>query len=87
MGVEPLPNIRNAEAEAEAEAEAPIILGLQPAALIDHVARVDWSLLYQIPGERGGSTPVPFFLPLISLSLSLFICFMFTLFTLKCNSG
>ncbi|KAJ4701967.1 Carbohydrate kinase [Melia azedarach] len=62
MGVEPLPNIRNAEAEAEAEAgaeaEAPIILGLQPAALIDHVARVDWSLLYQIPGERGGSTPV-----------------------------
>ncbi|KAK9023792.1 hypothetical protein V6N11_003990 [Hibiscus sabdariffa] len=37
------------------EAMAPLILGLQPAALIDHVARVDWSLLHQIPGERGGS--------------------------------
>ncbi|KAK8580008.1 hypothetical protein V6N13_143149 [Hibiscus sabdariffa] len=40
------------------EAKAPLILGLQPAALIDHVARVDWSLLHQIPGERGGSIPV-----------------------------
>ncbi|KAE8732391.1 PfkB-like carbohydrate kinase family protein isoform 2 [Hibiscus syriacus] len=40
------------------EAKAPLILGQQPAALIDHVARVDWSLLNQIPGERGGSIPV-----------------------------
>ncbi|KAL4281495.1 hypothetical protein GQ457_03G030490 [Hibiscus cannabinus] len=40
------------------EANAPLILGLQPAALVDHVARVDWSLLHQIPGERGGSIPV-----------------------------
>ncbi|KAM7255752.1 hypothetical protein ACFE04_011493 [Oxalis oulophora] len=38
----------------------PVILGLQPAALADHVARVDWSLLDQIPGERGGSIPVAF---------------------------
>ncbi|XP_050214562.1 uncharacterized protein LOC126665725 [Mercurialis annua] len=36
----------------------PLILGLQPAALIDHVARVDSSLLDQIPGDRGGSIPV-----------------------------
>lgn len=36
----------------------PLILGLQPAALVDHVVRVDWSLLAQIPGERGGSQPV-----------------------------
>ncbi|GAV65663.1 PfkB domain-containing protein, partial [Cephalotus follicularis] len=40
------------------EEAAPLILGLQPAALVDHVARVDWSLLDQIPGERGGSIPV-----------------------------
>ncbi|WOG97812.1 hypothetical protein DCAR_0417153 [Daucus carota subsp. sativus] len=37
---------------------APLILGLQPAALLDHVARVDASLLSQIPGESGGSFPV-----------------------------
>ncbi|KAI4366361.1 hypothetical protein MLD38_022248 [Melastoma candidum] len=39
-------------------AAAPTVVGLQPVALIDHVARVDWSLLDSIPGERGGSTPV-----------------------------
>ncbi|GMI83115.1 hypothetical protein like AT1G19600 [Hibiscus trionum] len=50
MGVETL--VKNGEAKA------PLILGLQPAALIDHVARVDWSLLHQIPGESGGSIPV-----------------------------
>ncbi|KAL8490465.1 hypothetical protein ACS0TY_026093 [Phlomoides rotata] len=38
--------------------ESPVILGLQPAALVDHVARVDWSLLSQIAGEAGGSFPV-----------------------------
>ncbi|XP_039024628.1 uncharacterized protein LOC120157608 [Hibiscus syriacus] len=37
------------------ESKAPLILGLHPAALIDHVARVGWSLLDQIPGEPGGS--------------------------------
>ncbi|KAK4365141.1 hypothetical protein RND71_016499 [Anisodus tanguticus] len=26
--------------------------------LVDHIAKVDWSLLSQIPGERGGSFPV-----------------------------
>ncbi|XP_072984003.1 uncharacterized protein [Typha latifolia] len=38
----------------------PIILGLQLSALIDHVARVDWSLLDRIPGDRGGSQQVSF---------------------------
>ncbi|KAK4351956.1 hypothetical protein RND71_027474 [Anisodus tanguticus] len=37
---------------------APVVLGLQPFALVDHIAKVDWSLLSQIPGERGGSFPV-----------------------------
>lgn len=37
---------------------APLVLGLQLSALVDHVARVDWTLLDQIPGERGGSIPV-----------------------------
>lgn len=41
---------------------APVIVGLQPAALLDHVARVDASLLSQIPGESGGSFPVILFL-------------------------
>ncbi|KAL1810144.1 hypothetical protein DCAR_0729816 [Daucus carota subsp. sativus] len=37
--------------------EAPVIVGLQPSALVDHMARVDWSVLH-IPGETGGSLPV-----------------------------
>ncbi|AQK89759.1 pfkB-like carbohydrate kinase family protein [Zea mays] len=37
------------------EAAAPAVLGLQLSALIDHVARVDWSLLDRVPGDRGGS--------------------------------
>lgn len=52
MGAEFLPD------GAAAEPPAPLILGLQPAALIDHVARVDWALLDRVPGERGGSIPV-----------------------------
>jgi len=41
------------------EVEAsPFILGLQPSALVDNVAHVDWSLLDRIPGEPGGSIPV-----------------------------
>ncbi|KAG7029397.1 ydjH, partial [Cucurbita argyrosperma subsp. argyrosperma] len=52
MGAEPLLHTAN---DSEA---APLILGLQPAALIDHVARVDSSLLDRIPGDRGGSMPV-----------------------------
>ncbi|KAK6939478.1 Carbohydrate kinase PfkB [Dillenia turbinata] len=43
---------------AVATKDAPLVLGLQPCALVDHVARVDFSLLDQIPGERGGSFPV-----------------------------
>lgn len=42
----------------EGKAEAPFVLGLQPSALVDTVARVDSSFLDQIPGERGGSIPV-----------------------------
>lgn len=48
MGAEPLPKI----------GASPLILGLQPSALVDHVAHVDWSLLSQIHGDRGGSFPV-----------------------------
>ncbi|KAJ6399497.1 hypothetical protein OIU77_020116 [Salix suchowensis] len=56
MGAEALP--RNNEIAAAAVSSHPLILGLQPAALVDHVAPVDWSLLEQIPGDRGGSMPV-----------------------------
>jgi sugar/nucleoside kinase (ribokinase family) len=36
----------------------PVVVGLQPVALVDHVAKVDWSLLDAVPGERGGSMRV-----------------------------
>lgn len=52
------------------EAHPPVVLGLQPAALIDNVAPVDWSLLDQIPGDRGGSIPVK---PLLTLFLFIFV--------------
>lgn len=42
----------------------PLIVGLQPSALVDHVARVDCSLLKQIPGDFGGSLPVTLLLSL-----------------------
>ncbi|KAL2346314.1 hypothetical protein Fmac_000314 [Flemingia macrophylla] len=48
MGAQSFSHSRNSSA----------ILGLQPSALVDTVATVDWSLLHQIPGERGGSVPV-----------------------------
>eukprot|EP00256_Glycine_max_P057774 XP_014625659.1 uncharacterized protein LOC100795959 isoform X2 [Glycine max] len=54
MGAEPL----SKNEVALAQTQAPFVLGLQPSALVDHVARVDWSLLDQIPGEHGGSIPV-----------------------------
>lgn len=41
-----------------AAAAAPAVLGFQLSALIDHVARVDWSLLDRVPGDRGGSQQV-----------------------------
>ncbi|KAI4316833.1 hypothetical protein L6164_024773 [Bauhinia variegata] len=57
MGAESLSyNDRNHNGHGDEQ--PPVILGLQPSALVDHVARVDWSLLDQIPGERGGSIPV-----------------------------
>ncbi|CAH9091551.1 unnamed protein product [Cuscuta europaea] len=37
---------------------APVVVGLQPSALVDHIATVDLSLLSLIPGEIGGSFPV-----------------------------
>jgi hypothetical protein len=37
---------------------APVVLGLQLSAMVDHVARADWSLLNRIPGDRGGSQQV-----------------------------
>ncbi|PVH31452.1 hypothetical protein PAHAL_9G149200 [Panicum hallii] len=40
--------------EEEAAAAAPAVLGLL-SALIDHVARVNWSLLDRVPGDRGSS--------------------------------
>jgi hypothetical protein len=48
--------------EAAAAAAPPAVLGLQLSALIDHVARVDWSLLDRVSGDRGGSQQVPFLL-------------------------
>lgn len=36
----------------------PVFVGLQPSAMVDHVARVDWSLLDHLPGDRGGSQQV-----------------------------
>ncbi|KAF9686805.1 hypothetical protein SADUNF_Sadunf02G0028000 [Salix dunnii] len=56
MGVATLPG--NGEIATDAVATHPLVLGLQPAALVDHVAHIDWSLLDQIPGDRGGSMPV-----------------------------
>ncbi|XP_022763886.1 uncharacterized protein LOC111309174 [Durio zibethinus] len=56
MGAEIM--VKNGEACVTMEAKASLILGLQPAALIDHVALVDQSLVDQIPGESGGSFPV-----------------------------
>lgn len=64
---------------------APVILGLQPSALVDHVARVDWSLLSQIAGESGGSFPVILLHPnFFSLQHVLFLrinCTLFFLFS------
>uniref|UniRef100_A0ACD5VN72 Uncharacterized protein n=1 Tax=Avena sativa TaxID=4498 RepID=A0ACD5VN72_AVESA len=45
---------------ADRAADPPAVLGLQVSALIDHVARVDWSLLDRVPGDRGGSQQVSF---------------------------
>nr|GMC54203.1 adenosine kinase [Ipomoea batatas] len=51
MGVELQCNNSN-QIAGESGGAAPVVLGLQPAALADHVARVDSSLLSQIPGEQ-----------------------------------
>ncbi|KAK4434542.1 5-dehydro-2-deoxygluconokinase [Sesamum alatum] len=61
MGIEIQPEINNREDDSTAvvaAATGPLILGLQPSALVDHTARVDWALLSRIPGEPGGSLPV-----------------------------
>ncbi|XP_076922683.1 uncharacterized protein LOC143584536 [Bidens hawaiensis] len=54
MGAEFLPKAT----ENSSSGESPAILGLLPAALVDHIARVDSSILSSIPGEPGGSFPV-----------------------------
>lgn len=54
MGAEFIPR----PSSDESPATAPVILGLLPAALVDHIARVDSSILAKIPGEPGGSFPV-----------------------------
>ncbi|KAH8515280.1 hypothetical protein H0E87_003935 [Populus deltoides] len=56
MGAAALPS--NGEIATDTVATHPLVIGLQPAALVDNVAHVDWSLLDQIPGDRGGSMPV-----------------------------
>ncbi|KAL6958970.1 hypothetical protein U1Q18_015859 [Sarracenia purpurea var. burkii] len=62
MGVEYKPkNNRNGGEEDHcnsAVTDPPLILGLLPSALVDHVVKVDRSLLSQIPGDSGGSFPV-----------------------------
>uniref|UniRef100_A0A5B7A6H6 Putative pfkB-type carbohydrate kinase family protein n=1 Tax=Davidia involucrata TaxID=16924 RepID=A0A5B7A6H6_DAVIN len=58
MGAEFQPIRYKNEEEVHCDSVHPLILGLQPAAFADHIARVEWSLLSQIPGERGGSFPV-----------------------------
>ncbi|XP_047158441.1 uncharacterized sugar kinase slr0537-like [Vigna umbellata] len=59
MGAEPFSQsqIQNQNHNHDSR-HAPLVLGLQPFALVDNVATVDWSLLRQISGERGGSVPV-----------------------------
>ncbi|KAL8244251.1 hypothetical protein R6Q59_010509 [Mikania micrantha] len=58
MGAGFLPNpSQNHDLSGDSDA-APVILGLLPAALVDHIARVDSSILETIPGEPGGSFPV-----------------------------
>jgi hypothetical protein len=60
----------NGEIATVTVATHPLVLGLQPAALVDNVAHVDWSLLDQIPGDRGGSMPV---LSFFSISLRFYL--------------
>lgn len=55
MGAEFVPNPSDISGDATG---APVIVGLLPAALVDHIARVDSSILSIIPGEPGGSFPV-----------------------------
>nr|XP_043607664.1 uncharacterized sugar kinase slr0537 [Erigeron canadensis] len=58
MGAEFLPKpSQNHDISGESDGP-PVILGLLPAALIDHIARVDQTILSTIPGEPGGSFPV-----------------------------
>ncbi|XP_027094593.1 uncharacterized protein [Coffea arabica] len=59
MGVEFQPRDYNKTGkETSATWPPPLVLGLQPAALVDHVAKVDLFLLSEISGKPGGSFPV-----------------------------
>lgn len=74
MGVE-FRHINNDEINGADAADAPVVLGLQPSALVDHVARVDLSFLSRIHGEAGGSFPV-----LLVLVANCFVCELWFLF-------
>jgi len=53
MGVDPNAVVNGTKANGgagEVRVRVPVVLGLQPSALVDHVAKVDWSLLDQILG-------------------------------------
>ncbi|GAQ87987.1 pfkB family carbohydrate kinase [Klebsormidium nitens] len=45
-------------AAPEDRAQQPLVVGLQPVALVDHAARVSTAFVESIPGERGGSVRV-----------------------------
>lgn len=84
MGAEPL---LPRKTHTHTQPNSPLILGLQPSALIDHVAKIDSSLLAQIPGERGGSIPVrtPSLLPVsFSFSFSLLSVWWFCVNVFGC---
>ena len=51
MGAEFLPKSSENDLSGDYQA-APVILGLLPAALVDHIARVDLSILSRIPGNH-----------------------------------
>ncbi|KAK7283367.1 hypothetical protein RIF29_12833 [Crotalaria pallida] len=58
MGAELFSNNNKSNEEEGKASEAPFIIGLQPSALVDSVARVHCSFLHQIIDEPGGSIPV-----------------------------
>lgn len=58
MGAESNPLHNHAMTTTTTTSPPPLVVGLQPSALVDHIARVDFSLLSKLPGDPGGSFPV-----------------------------